>query len=61
MTGAALAMRLRSERPGLPVILATGYAGGGQEEPDGPPRLSKPYSLSQLSSVLSGAMARAAE
>ncbi|WP_137179589.1 hybrid sensor histidine kinase/response regulator [Roseomonas sp. AR75] len=61
MTGAALAARLRVDHPGLPVILATGYAGGGQEEPGAPPRLSKPYSLAQLSSVLSGAMARAAE
>jgi PAS domain S-box-containing protein len=61
MTGAALAARLRAEHPRLPVILATGYAGGGQEEPGAPPRLSKPYSLAQLSSVLSGAMARAAE
>jgi PAS domain S-box-containing protein len=60
MTGAALAARLRRDRPGLPVILATGYAGGGQEDADGPPRLSKPYGLPQLSAALREAMARAA-
>ncbi|HEV7266252.1 MAG TPA: ATP-binding protein [Falsiroseomonas sp.] len=56
MTGAALAVQLMRERPGLPVILATGYAGacGGGEA--APPVLSKPYSLAQLSTALHRAM-----
>jgi PAS domain S-box-containing protein len=61
MTGAALAAKLRAERPGLPVILATGFAGAWAEEPGGPPRLAKPYTLAQLSDALGGALARAAE
>jgi CheY-like chemotaxis protein len=61
MTGTALAARLRGERPGLPVILATGYAGAWSAEPGAPPLLAKPYSLAQLSVTLSGALARAAE
>jgi PAS domain S-box-containing protein len=61
MTGTALAARLRAERPGLPVILASGYAGAWSAEPDAPPRLAKPYSLAQLSAALSGAVAQAAE
>lgn len=60
MTGAALAARLRGERPGLPVILATGFAGGWPEEAGAPPRLAKPYSLSQLSTALQGALGKAA-
>jgi PAS domain S-box-containing protein len=61
MTGAVLAGRIRSLRPGLPVVLATGHAGPWVEGPHAPPRLAKPYSLSQLSVALQGAMARAAE
>jgi PAS domain S-box-containing protein len=61
MTGAALAEVLRRDHPGLPVILATGYAGGGQEDGEAMPRLSKPYGLPQLSAALRDAMKRAAE
>jgi PAS domain S-box-containing protein len=60
MTGAVLAQRLNEERPGLPVILATGYAGTWSEEGEARPRLAKPYSLTQLSQALSGVLARAA-
>jgi nitrogen-specific signal transduction histidine kinase/CheY-like chemotaxis protein len=60
MTGAALAEVLRRDHPGLPVILATGYAGGGQDESEAMPRLSKPYGLPQLSAALRDAMKRAA-
>jgi PAS domain S-box-containing protein len=61
MTGAALAAQLRAERPALPVILATGYAGAWAEEPGAAPRLAKPYTLAQLSAALGGALSRAAE
>jgi len=48
MTGAELADRIEAEWPGLPVILATGYA----ELPSGIganlPKLAKPFSLEEL-------------
>jgi PAS domain S-box-containing protein len=59
MTGLALAKRLRTLRPGLPVILATGHAGAWAEDPGAPPRLMKPYDLGQLADALHGAMAEA--
>ena len=56
MTGIELAQRIRETKPGLPVILATGYA----ELPTGQeldlPRLTKPYRLDKLSSLLSEMM-----
>ncbi|MEK0084400.1 ATP-binding protein [Benzoatithermus flavus] len=52
MTGAALAREVRELRPGLPVLLATGYA----ELPEGAtldlPRLGKPYRLAELAALL---------
>lgn len=48
MTGVELAHAARALRPGLPIVLATGYS----ELPDGVdidlPRLSKPYQQSDL-------------
>ncbi len=46
MTGAELAAAIRAEWPGLPVVLATGYA----ETPRGValPRLSKPFGQAEL-------------
>ena len=53
MTGAELALRARELRPGLPVLLATGYS----ELPDGVaidlPRLGKPYQQRELGEHLS--------
>ena len=52
MTGLELAERLRRERPGLPVALATGYA----EAPAGAgiwlPRLNKPYRQEELGALV---------
>jgi PAS domain S-box-containing protein len=52
MTGAELAAEIAREWPGLPVVLATGYA----ELPDGSgnhlPRLPKPFSQNQLSDII---------
>ena len=56
MTGLALAKRLRASHPDLPVILATGYAGAWADDPGAPPRLSKPYDLSQLAAALQAAL-----
>ncbi|MFN3686808.1 PAS domain-containing protein [Salinarimonas sp.] len=52
MTGTELAARIRAERPGLPVALATGYA----ELPNGErvdlPRLAKPFRQEDLAALL---------
>jgi DNA-binding NtrC family response regulator len=52
MTGAELADRIAAEWPGLPVILATGYA----ELPNGIganlPKLAKPLSLEELAMAI---------
>jgi CheY-like chemotaxis protein len=52
MTGLELAERLRRDRPGLPVALATGYA----EVPAGAgvwlPRLNKPYRQDELDTLI---------
>ncbi len=58
MTGMALVGRIRTIRPGLPVILATGHAGPFTEESESVPRLAKPYTLAQLSGALQGALSR---
>ncbi|HVH74387.1 MAG TPA: response regulator [Stellaceae bacterium] len=51
MDGHELAARIHRDRPGLPVVVATGYAG---MPPDGPklPRLDKPYKQQELASVI---------
>jgi signal transduction histidine kinase len=53
MTGAALAEEVRAFRPSLPIILATGYAELPAGRAQQLPRLSKPYGVEELSSVLS--------
>ncbi|TSD89459.1 response regulator [Mycobacterium sp. KBS0706] len=57
MTGAELAGRIAAEWPGLPVILATGYA----ELPMGIgadlPKLAKPFSLEELEAAIRSAVA----
>ncbi|HYI05316.1 MAG TPA: response regulator, partial [Reyranella sp.] len=56
MTGSELAKRILARRPGLPIILATGYA----ELPIGAdaslPRLSKPYRQDALAHAVSNAV-----
>jgi CheY-like chemotaxis protein len=56
-SGAQLATMIHSERPDLPIILATGYA----ELPEGSksdlPRLAKPFTQDDLARVVSAAMA----
>jgi CheY-like chemotaxis protein len=55
MTGKELAQRIRETRPGLPVVLASGYAELAMQDDSGLPRLDKPYALDKLASVI-GAM-----
>ena len=52
MTGSELADRIRGLRPNLPVILSTGYAELPGAKEAGLPRLSKPYCLEDLVSLM---------
>ena len=58
MDGLALAREARRQRPGLPVLLTTGYTGGGASAtPLGVPMLRKPYEMPDLSKAIERAMA----
>ena len=48
MTGSQLSIELRRMKPPIPIILATGYAELPPGVDLGLPRLSKPFSLSNL-------------
>jgi signal transduction histidine kinase len=52
MTGAELAVHIRRLRPGLPVILATGYADFPNSNAQDLPRLSKPFGAHELATIL---------
>ncbi len=52
MTGIELAQRIRTARPNLPVILATGYAELADGESSGLPRLDKPYRMHKLAALI---------
>ncbi|MGE5270495.1 MAG: PAS domain-containing protein [Thiohalocapsa sp.] len=58
ISGAALARQARTLRPGLPVLLTTGYA--GLQAPAGEfPVISKPFRAAQLSGVVADLIERA--
>jgi len=59
-SGLDLATRLRRERPGLAVVLATGYSprDGAPEPPRDVETLGKPYQLVELAAALERALAR---
>ena len=57
MNGAQLAIAAREVRPGLPVLLATGFADIAPESRLDLPRLGKPYRQSQLVAAIAKAMA----
>jgi len=52
MTGSELARQIKQSWPGLPVILATGYAELPNGEEPGLPRLSKPYRQEDLAAQI---------
>jgi CheY-like chemotaxis protein len=52
MTGVELARHIRDIRPGLPIILATGYAEVTGNLVATLPRLDKPYRIDKLSSMI---------
>ena len=56
MTGAELATRIHERWPNLPVVLATGYAELPSGEGGKLPKLSKPFSQSQLAEILASAL-----
>ncbi len=53
MTGTELATRVRDLRPGLPILLATGYADLTEAEASVLPRLNKPYTQNELATEIS--------
>ncbi len=57
MDGLALAREATRRRPGLPVLLTTGYTGGGAAaEPIGVPVLRKPYRIEDLAHAVQRAV-----
>jgi CheY-like chemotaxis protein len=52
MTGTELAARIRRSWPGLPVVIATGYAELPCDGDPGLPRLSKPYRQQELAALM---------
>lgn len=56
MTGTELAAEIRRERPGLPVLLATGYAELPDGQMSGIPRLSKPFLQAHLDHAIAEVM-----
>ena len=52
MTGVELVERVRSTRPGLPILLVTGYADLSTRKLPHLPRLSKPFQQAQLQAAL---------
>ncbi|MEH2511648.1 PAS domain S-box-containing protein [Nitrobacteraceae bacterium AZCC 1564] len=53
MTGVQLATAIQDERPGLPIILATGYAELPPGSETGLPKLAKPFRQQELSQAVS--------
>jgi CheY-like chemotaxis protein len=58
LDGLGLARRLRSERPDLPILLATGYSQAAERMGDEFPVLTKPYSLPELSQAIAASLIR---
>ncbi len=52
MTGVELARQIHQVRPGVPVVLATGYADLPSADDPGLPRLAKPYRREELAHML---------
>ena len=52
MDGVGLARRIRTDAPGLPILLATGYSQAAEKLGDEFPILRKPYKLDELSRAI---------
>ena len=57
MTGSDLAAAIRLEKPGLPIILATGFAELPPGADEGLPKLSKPFLQQQLAEAIARTVA----
>jgi CheY-like chemotaxis protein len=57
MTGSDLAAAIRLERPGLPIILATGFAELPPGADEALPKLSKPFLQQQLADAIAKTVA----
>ncbi len=57
MTGKSLAERIHRTRPGLPVVIATGYSEESNEQL-GLPRLGKPYRQEELAALIEAIIER---
>ncbi len=58
MTGVELASRARALRPGLPILLATGYADLPSGTSTDLPRLAKPYQQRDLARQLAAILSK---
>jgi CheY-like chemotaxis protein len=56
MRGSQLADAVLAERPGMPIVLATGYAEPRSGEPPKLPRLEKPFSQADLARIVDQVM-----
>ncbi|MNF17902.1 hypothetical protein D3C80_2216840 [compost metagenome] len=56
MSGAQLADAIRTIKPGMPIILATGYADRLEGFASGLPRLSKPFTQLNLVEIIASAL-----
>ena len=56
MTGSDLAKKIMARRPGMPIILATGYAELPTDADASLPRLSKPYRQDALAHAVADAI-----
>jgi CheY-like chemotaxis protein len=58
MRGTELAAQIVQKYPGLPIILATGYAELPNEEASGLPRLSKPFRQEDIAKIIDAVIQR---
>jgi FixJ family two-component response regulator len=55
LTGSELAAAIRAEKPGFPIVLATGYAELPAEADRGLPKLAKPFRQQELAEAIAEA------
>ena len=60
MTGVRLAEMIRQRRPGIPILMITGYANLSDQDADGLPRIAKPFRAIDITRTL-GELLRYAE